>query len=118
MRCINRNKNKNFKLDELVKYVVTDNTEINGTNIGNWIDSFERNIRPYLKQLRGLYKGVDPVSKVQFDNVDIDNQVHVNLASMIVKNATNYFIGKPVTHAYSDNFKNSLLHSLQSLKPS
>lgn len=107
MRCLNRNKNKNFKLDELVKYVVTDNTEINGTNIGNWIDSFERNIRPYLKQLRGLYKGVDPVSKVQFDNVDIDNQVHVNLASMIVKNATNYFIGKPVTHAYSDNFKNS-----------
>jgi SPP1 family phage portal protein len=107
MRCLNRNKNKNFKLDELVKYVVTDNTEINGTNIGNWIDSFERNIRPYLKQLRGLYKGVDPVSKVQFDNVDIDNQVHVNLASMIVRNATNYFIGKPVTHAYSDNFKNA-----------
>lgn len=105
MRCLNRNKNKNFKLDELVKYVVTDNTEINGTNIGNWIDTFERNIRPYLKQLRGLYKGVDPVSKLQFDNVDINNQVHVNLASMIVKNATNYFIGKPVTHAYSDAFK-------------
>lgn len=107
MRCLNKNKNKNLKLDELVKYVVTDNTEINGTNIGNWIDSFERNIRPYLKTLRGLYKGVDPVSKVQFDNVDIDNQVHVNLASMIVRNATNYFIGKAVTHAYSDNFKNS-----------
>ena len=105
MRCLNRNKNKNFKLDELVKYVVTDNTEINGTNIGNWIDTFERNIRPYLKQLRGLYKGVDPVSKLQFDNVDINNQVHVNLASMIVKNATNYFIGKPVTHAYSEAFK-------------
>lgn len=107
MNCTNINKNKNSKLDELVKYVVTDKTEINGTNIGNWIDTFERNIKPYLKQLRGLYKGVDPVSKVQFENVDINNQVHVNLASMIVKNATNYFIGKPVTHAYSDNFKNS-----------
>ena len=72
MRCINRTKNSNFKLDELVKYVVTDSSEINGTNIGNWIEAFERNIKPYLKTLKRLYKGVDPVSKVQFDNVDID----------------------------------------------
>lgn len=106
MRCINRTKNNNFKLDELVKYVVTDSSEINGTNIGNWIEAFERNIKPYLKTLKRLYKGVDPVSKVQFDNVDIDNQVHVNLSAMIVHNATNYFIGKPITHSYSDNFQN------------
>lgn len=104
MRCT---KSTSFKLDELVKYVVTDSSDINGTNIANWIDTFERSIKPYLKTLRQLYKGVDPVSKVQFENVDIDNQVHVNLASMIVKNATNYFIGKPVTHAYSDKFKNN-----------
>lgn len=107
MRCIKSNKNSSYKLDELVKYVVTDTSEITGTNIGNWIDCFERNIRPYLKTLKRLYKGVDPVSKVQFDNVDINNQVHVNLASMIVKNATDYFIGKPVTHSYSDTFKNN-----------
>ena len=106
MRCINRTKNNNFKLDELVKYVVTDSSEINGTNIGNWIEAFERNIKPYLKTLKRLYKGVDPVSKVQFDNVDIDNQVHVNLSAMIVHNATNYFIGKPITHSYSDKFQN------------
>ena len=42
-----------------------------------------------------------------FDAVSIDNEVHVNLSSMIVHNATNYFIGKPVTHAYSDTFKNN-----------
>ena len=106
MRCINRTKNNNFKLDELVKYVVTDSSEINGTNIGNWIEAFERNIKPYLKTLKRLYKGVDPVSKVQFDNVDIDNQVHVNLSAMIVHNATNYFIGRPITHSYSDKFQN------------
>ena len=107
MRCTKSTKNTSFKLDELVKYVVTDSSDINGTNIANWIDTFERNIKPYLKTLRQLYKGVDSVSKVQFENVDINNQVHVNLASMIVKNATNYFIGKPVTHAYSDSFKNA-----------
>ena len=30
------NKKSNVKLDELVKYVITDTSEINGTNIGNW----------------------------------------------------------------------------------
>ena len=99
-----RNTKNGFKLDELLKYVVTDNTVIDGTNIGAWINSFERNIKPYLQTLKRLYKGVDPVSKVQFENVDINNQVHVNLASMIVHNATNYFIGKPVTHSYADGF--------------
>lgn len=107
MRCFKSAKNNKFKLDELVKYVVTDSSEITGTNIANWIDTFERNIKPYLKYLKQLYKGVDAVAKVFHENVDIDNQVHVNLASMIVRNATNYFIGKPVTHSYSDNFKNS-----------
>ena len=107
MKCSKNIKNSSFKLDELVKYVITDNSEINGTNVANWIETFERNIKPYLKTLKRLYKGVDPVSKVTFDNVDIDNQVHVNLASMIVHNATNYFIGKPVTHVYSENFQNS-----------
>ena len=107
MRCINKIKNTSFNLDELVKYVVTDKSEINSTNVGNWIDSFERYIKPYLKMLKRLYKGVDPVSKVQFENVDIDNQVHVNLASMIVHNATNYFIGKPITHSYSDAFESN-----------
>ena len=107
MRCIKNNKSKAFKLDELVKYVITDTTEINGTTVGNWIDSFERNIKPYLQTLKRLYKGVDPVSKMQFEAVSIDNEVHVNLSSMIVHNATNYFIGKPVTHAYSDTFKNN-----------
>ena len=91
------NKKSNVKLDELVKYIITDTSEINGTNIGNWIDSFERNIQPYLKDLRRLYKGVDDISKMDFENVNIDNEVHVNLASMIVRNATNYFVGKPIT---------------------
>lgn len=107
MRCLKSAKNNKFKLDELIKYVVTDSSEITGTNIANWIDTFERNIKPYLKYLKQLYKGVDAVAKVFHENVNIDNQVHVNLASMIVRNATNYFIGKPVTHSYSDNFKNS-----------
>lgn len=108
MRCVNSLRKPNYNLnDDLIKYVITDNTEINSTNVGRWIDCFERNIKPYLKILKKLYKGYDPVSKVKFDNIDINNQVHVNLASMIVKNATNYFIGKPVTHAYSDKFKNS-----------
>ena len=109
MKCTKGYRSKNYKVDELVKYVVTDSTEINQTNIGEWIGSFERNIKPYLKVLRGLYKGVDPISKVTYENVDIDNQVHSNFASMIVHNATNYFIGKPVTHSYSDAFKNSQL---------
>lgn len=107
MKCNKGYRNKNYKVDELVKYVITDSTEINETNVTEWIGSFERNIRPYLKFLKSLYKGVDPISKVMFDNLEIDNQVHANLSSMIVKNATNYFIGKPVTHSYSDKFKNN-----------
>ena len=54
-----------------------------------------------------MYKGVEDITKLEFENLSIDNQVHSNLAAMIVHNATNYFIGKPVTHSFSDNFKNS-----------
>ena len=56
MRCLKNNKSKAFKLDELVKYVITDTTEINGTTVGNWLDSFERNIKPYLQNLKRLYE--------------------------------------------------------------
>ena len=66
MKCSKNIKNSSFKLDELVKYVITDNSEINGTNVAKWIETFERNIKPYLKTLKRLYKGVDPVSKVTF----------------------------------------------------
>ena len=33
MKCSKNIKNSSFKLDELVKYVITDNSEINGTVI-------------------------------------------------------------------------------------
>lgn len=105
MRCAVKKPNK--KVEDLVKYIVTDTDEINAENVGQWIDAFERNIKPYLKDLRKVYKGADNVSKMEFEHVAIDNEVHVNLASMIVRNATNYFIGKPVTHSFSDKFKNS-----------
>ena len=105
MRCAIKKPNK--KVEDLVKYIVTDTDEINAENVGQWIDAFERNIKPYLKDLRKVYKGADNVSKMEFEHVAIDNEVHVNLASMIVRNATNYFIGKPVTHSFSDKFKNS-----------
>lgn len=106
MRCVNKRKT-NARVEDLTKYIVTDNGEINATNVAKWIEAFERNIKPYLKDLKRVYKGADDISKMEFDNVKIDNEVHINLASMIVRNATNYFIGKPITHSFSDKFKNS-----------
>ena len=107
-KCKN-NRTKKFNVEELTKYVVAegDITEVNETLISNWIATFERNIKPYLKYLKRMYKGVEDITKLEFENLSIDNQVHSNLAAMIVHNATNYFIGKPVTHSFSDNFKNS-----------
>lgn len=107
-----KNKKQNFNVEELTKYIVSDVQEeqlsnLDATVIGEWIAAFERSIKPYLKFLKTLYKGAEDIAKVEFENLTINNQVHSNLASMIVHNATNYFIGKPVTRSYSDSFKNS-----------
>ena len=109
MSCKNINRNKNFNLEELTKYVIAaeDVLDVNETYIDDWIANFERRIKPYLRYLNRMYKGIENIKKVSFENLSIDNQVHSNLATMIVHNATNYFIGKPITHSFSDNFKNS-----------
>ena len=114
MNCKVINKNKKFDVEDMMKYVIADGSveEVNETYIDNWISTFESKIKPYLKYLKRIYKGVENISKLQFDNINIDNQVHSNLAAMIVHNATNYFIGKPITHTFSDKFSSKGLDKI------
>jgi SPP1 family phage portal protein len=79
--------------------------EINETNVLYWMDLFKKGRQKELISLDAYYHGKDPIGKAATGTKRINNNVHVNLASMIVKNATDYFIGEPVAYSYSEGFK-------------
>lgn len=82
-------------------------TNLNESNVYYWIDLFKKGRQDKLLQLESFYNGTDNIGKVVTGNARINNNVHVNLAYMIAKNSTDYFIGEPVAYNYSDAFKNS-----------
>lgn len=86
------------------KKVISSTKEINSSNLQSWLQAFKP-IQAYLMQLKAIYDGTDDIDKgtQRCDEGRPDNRVHSNLSSMIVKNSTNYFIGKPVKY----KFKNS-----------
>jgi SPP1 family phage portal protein len=93
-----------------MKFVKSSSNDINPENLKDWIDSFRRDIQPKLLALDSFYKGIDKIDKGKQRTEDRpDNKIHSNLAKMIVKNATSYFVGKPVTYAFNDNKANKEL---------
>ena len=80
-------------------------TEINVSNVYYWISLFKQGRQETLKKLDSFYEGTDDIGKIVSGNNRINNKVHVNLARMITKNATDYFIGEPVAYSYSDEFE-------------
>lgn len=82
----------------MAKFIISTEKEINTQNVTNWLNDFEQNVKPKLEELNAYYKGEDDLKKAQLPKKRINNQIHVNLASMIVNNSVNYFIGKPVTY--------------------
>lgn len=88
-----------------MKFVQSNNSDINPENLKVWLKSFTQNIQPRLLKLEAFYKAKDKIDKGR-QKVDDrpDNRIHVNLAKMITRNATSYFIGKPVTYTFGDKF--------------
>lgn len=87
-------------------YITTANSEVTENNIRSWIEAFERGEKQRLLKLDDYYNGKDNINKLP---TELDkstkrtiNNIHVNYARMIVNNACGYFIGKPVTYAFSD----------------
>lgn len=90
-----------------MKFVYSDNREVTVEALKNWLTQFEANVQPRLKKLDDFYKGKDKIDKgKQKKENRPDNNIHVNLAKMITRNATSYFIGKPVTYSYDAGFTN------------
>ena len=85
------------------KQVISSETEVNSRNIKEWIQLFD-NIQQHLLKLERIYEAQDIIDKgtQRCDGNRPNNKVHSNLASMIVKNSTNYFIGKPCTYSFTD----------------
>lgn len=94
----------------MTKFIIASNKEINTANVQSWVSDFQNNYLGKLEKLEEFYKGIDDLQKVQFGKCSgatyaIDNKVHVNLAHMITNNSVNYFIGKPVSYKFNDDFK-------------
>ena len=85
------------------KQVVSSSSEINSLNLKEWLQLFDP-IQQHLLKLQQIYNALDEINKgtQNCEKGRPNNKVHSNLASMIVKNSTNYFIGKPVTYSFSD----------------
>lgn len=83
------------------------NTEINEQNVADWIELFKKGRQKQLQVLEDFYNGQDNIGKIVQGTNRINNNVHVNLAYMITKNAVDYFIGEPVSYSYDKSFKES-----------
>lgn len=97
----------------MAKFIISTEKEITKENVQNWLSEFESNIKPKLELLNSFYKGEDDLKKAQLPKKRINNQIHVNLASMIVNNSVNYFIGKPVTYKFNNGFDEKQIEDLQ-----
>lgn len=84
---------------------ITGSNNITPNNIQNWIQTFNSQNNKYSK-LESYYKGEDFLNKVETEldkaNKRQVNNIHSNLARMIVNNACGYFMGKPVTYTFED----------------
>lgn len=80
-------------------------TEITESNVAYWISLFKNDRQKELLELEAFYKGQDNIGKIVQGKGRINNNVHVNLAYMITKNAVDYFIGEPVSYSYDKAFK-------------
>lgn len=86
------------------KYVITDNTEINAKNVQDWIDKFISTVQPQMIELDNYYEGKDELNKLRIDKRRADNNIHINLASMIVSDVVAYCFGKPMTYDFVKGF--------------
>ena len=64
---------------------------INEKNVLSWIKEFKTTRQAELLKLEAYYRGEDVIGKVAQGANRINNDVHVNLAYMITKNAVDYF---------------------------
>lgn len=85
------------------KYVLSSTEEVNGQNLKKWIQDFKP-IQEKLWRLKEIYEAKDRIDKgtQRCDEGRPDNRVHSNLASMIVKNSSNYFMGKNPTYSFKE----------------
>ncbi len=96
----------------MAKFIISTEYEINEQNVTDWLCDFKKNVKPKLEELNKFYKGEDDLKKAKLPKKRINNKIHVNLASMIVNNSVNYFIGKPITYKFN-NFDEKLIKDLQ-----
>lgn len=98
------------------KFIITSEKEVTKENLTAWLQLFQQagGVQSRLIELDKYYNGLDDLKKASITKKKrIDNKIHVNLASMIVNNSVNYFIGKPVSYKYDNSFDSKTIEKLQ-----
>ena len=86
------------------KYVITNDIEINESNVKDWIDSFVNTVQPKMIELDDYYEGRDELGKLRIDKRRADNNIHINLSCMIVADVVAYCFGKPMTYDFVKDY--------------
>lgn len=89
-----------------MKKIRTVNTDITTSNCNLWLESFKNEVLPELEMLKSFYDGKNEINKLKTDldkaTGRVINEIHSNYSRMIVKNASSYLIGKPVSYTFKD----------------
>lgn len=89
--------------------IITQKTDINETNLSNWIKQFvnDPTEQPRLIKLGKYYDNLNPITKKGAVKGRPNYSVHVNLASYITDVQTGYFIGKPIDYDWKEKIDDS-----------
>lgn len=93
--------------------VMADNSEINSSNVADWLSIFQSQILPQRIKLGAYYDGNNCIVKQGAVKGRPNYSINVNMAKYIVDVATGYAFGVPVIYDTKDENTKNILEKLQ-----
>ena len=96
----------------MIYQVQADSTEINTTNVSNWITSFKNDILPNRIKLGQYYDGENVIEKQGAVKGRPNYSINVNMAKYIIDVSTAYTFGVPVQYTTDNEQEKAILDKI------
>ena len=97
----------------MIYQVIADSTEINASNVTNWITNFKNNILPERIRLGQYYDGENAIIKQGAVKDRPNYSINVNMAKYIIDVATAYTFGIPVQYSTDNEQEKPILEKIK-----